>query len=52
MMTNRNLDMDVLRSVVALDEHGTLAQAGERVGRTQAALPLDASGGLRLQNDY
>ncbi|MEN9417757.1 MAG: HTH-type transcriptional regulator HdfR [Pseudomonadota bacterium] len=36
----RNLDMDVLRSVVALDEHGTLAQAGERVGRTQAALSL------------
>lgn len=39
-MATRNLDMDVLRSVVALDEHGTLAQAGERVGRTQAALSL------------
>jgi DNA-binding transcriptional LysR family regulator len=39
-MTIRNLDMDVLRSVVALDDHGTLAQAGERVGRTQAAVSL------------
>lgn len=39
-MSFRNLDMDVLRSLVAFDDHGTLAQAGERVGRTQAALSL------------
>lgn len=39
-MNFRNLDMDVLRSLVAFVDHGTLAQAGERVGRTQAALSL------------
>ena len=39
-MKTRNLDMDVLRSLVAFTDHGTLAQAGDRVGRTQAALSL------------
>jgi DNA-binding transcriptional LysR family regulator len=39
-MKSRNLDMDVLRSLVAFTDHGTLAQAGDRVGRTQAALSL------------
>jgi DNA-binding transcriptional LysR family regulator len=39
-MTPRNLDMDVLRSLVAFDDHGTLAGAAEKVGRTQAALSL------------
>ncbi len=39
-MNLRNLDMDVLRSLVAFTDHGTLAQAGEQVGRTQAALSL------------
>jgi DNA-binding transcriptional LysR family regulator len=37
---NRNFDMDVLRSLAALADHGTLAQAAARVGRTQAALSL------------
>jgi len=36
----RNLDMDVLRSLTALADRGSLAQASERVGRTQAALSL------------
>lgn len=36
----RNLDMDVLRSFVALADHGSLKAAAERVGRTQAALSL------------
>jgi DNA-binding transcriptional LysR family regulator len=39
-MKSRNLDMDVLRSLVAFTDHGTLAQAADRVGRTQAALSL------------
>ncbi|MBK0393290.1 LysR substrate-binding domain-containing protein [Ramlibacter algicola] len=39
-MTVRNLDMDVLRSFVALAENGTLASAADRVARTQAALSL------------
>lgn len=39
-MNARNLDMDVLRSLVAFDEHGTLSQAAAQVGRTQAALSL------------
>lgn len=39
-MKTRNLDMDVLRSLVAFTDHGTLAQAADRVGRTQAALSL------------
>src|SRR3569832_2295765 len=39
-MKHRNLDMDVLRSLVALDDHGTLAGAAEKVARTQAALSL------------
>ena len=39
-MNLRNLDMDVLRSFVAFADHGTLAQAGGQVGRTQAALSL------------
>ena len=39
-MKIRNLDMDVLRSLVAFIDHGTLAEAGDRVGRTQAALSL------------
>ena len=36
----RNLDMDLLRSLVALADLGTLKGAAERVGRTQAALSL------------
>ena len=39
-MNFRNLDMDVLRSLVAFDDHGTLALAAAQVGRTQAALSL------------
>ncbi|MFM7532308.1 MAG: LysR substrate-binding domain-containing protein [Rubrivivax sp.] len=39
-MKTRNLDMDVLRSLVAFTDRGTLAEAGEQVGRTQAALSL------------
>ena len=39
-MNPRNFDMDVLRSLVALADQGTLAQAAVRVGRTQAALSL------------
>lgn len=39
-MKPRNLDMDLLRSLAALDDHGTLASAAVRVGRTQAALSL------------
>ena len=40
LMSPRNLDMDVLRSLVAFVDHGTLALAAGRVGRTQAALSL------------
>lgn len=36
----RNLDMDLLRSLAALADLGSLSQASERVGRTQAALSL------------
>jgi DNA-binding transcriptional LysR family regulator len=36
----RNFDMDVLRSLVALADLGSLALASDRVGRTQAALSL------------
>ena len=36
----RNLDMDLLRSLVALTDAGTLKAAAARVGRTQAALSL------------
>ena len=39
-MNARNLDMDVLRSLVALADHGTLASAAGKVARTQAALSL------------
>lgn len=39
-MKMRNLDMDVLRSLVALADNGTLASAADRVARTQAALSL------------
>ncbi len=39
-MNHRNFDMDVLRSMVAFADHGTLGLAAERVGRTQAALSL------------
>jgi DNA-binding transcriptional LysR family regulator len=39
-MKHRNLDMDVLRSLAALADHGTLASAAGQVGRTQAALSL------------
>ena len=39
-MNHRNLDMDVLRSLIALADHGTLASAADRVARTQAALSL------------
>jgi len=39
-MKHRNLDMDVLRSLVALADHGTLASAAQQVARTQAALSL------------
>ena len=39
-MNPRNFDMDVLRSLAALADQGTLAQAATRVGRTQAALSL------------
>lgn len=39
-MRQRNLDMDVLRSLVALADYGTLALAAEQVARTQAALSL------------
>lgn len=36
----RTFDMDVLRSLAALADRGSLAQASEHVGRTQAALSL------------
>ncbi len=39
-MNPRNFDMDVLRSMVAFADHGTLGLAAARVGRTQAALSL------------
>lgn len=39
-MNARNFDMDVLRSMVAFADHGTLGLAAARVGRTQAALSL------------
>jgi DNA-binding transcriptional LysR family regulator len=39
-MKSRNLDMDVLRSLVAFCDRGTLALAAAHVGRTQAALSL------------
>lgn len=39
-MSPRNFDIDLLRSLVALVDLGSLAQAAERVGRTQAALSL------------
>lgn len=39
-MKLRNFDMDLLRSLAALADQGTLAQAASRVGRTQAALSL------------
>lgn len=39
-MKIRNLDMDVLRSLVAYCDRGTLALAAQEVGRTQAALSL------------
>lgn len=39
-MNVRNLDMDLLRSLAAFADHGTLAEAARRVGRTQAALSL------------
>lgn len=36
----RNLDIDLLRSLVAFADTGTLGRAAARVGRTQAALSL------------
>ena len=39
-MKPRNFDMDLLRSLVAFADHGTLGRAAARVGRTQAALSL------------
>lgn len=39
-MNVRNLDMGLLRSLAAFADHGTLAEAARRVGRTQAALSL------------
>lgn len=39
-MSPRNFDIDLLRSLVALVDLGSLALAAERVGRTQAALSL------------
>lgn len=39
-MSPRNLDIDLLRSLVALVDQGSLALAAQRVGRTQAALSL------------
>jgi DNA-binding transcriptional LysR family regulator len=39
-MLARNLDIDLLRSLVALVDLGSLALAAHRVGRTQAALSL------------
>jgi DNA-binding transcriptional LysR family regulator len=39
-MNPRNLDMGLLRSLVAFADHGTLGLAAARVGRTQAALSL------------
>jgi len=39
-MNTRNLDMDLLRSLAAFADHGTLGLAAARVGRTQAALSL------------
>lgn len=39
-MTVRNLDIDLLRSLAAFADYGTLGLAAARVGRTQAALSL------------
>lgn len=53
----RNFDMDVLRSLAELADRGSLAQASERVGRTQAALSLqmrrleDQAGQALLRRD-
>jgi DNA-binding transcriptional LysR family regulator len=40
MRAPRNLDIDLLRSLVAFADEGTLGRAAARVGRTQAALSL------------
>jgi len=39
-MNAKNFDMDLLRSLVALSDLGSLRLAADRVGRTQAALSL------------
>lgn len=39
-MTRKNLPMDVLRSLVAIAEYGGFTQAGEVLGRSQAAISL------------
>jgi len=48
-MQTRNFDMDLLRSLVALSDLGSLKQAATRVGRTQAALSLQMR---KLEQQY
>ncbi len=39
-MNTRTIDLDLLRTLIAFDECGSLARAGERIGRSESAVSL------------
>jgi len=47
-MPRINLDLDTLRTLAVAHNHGGLAQAAERLGRTPSAISLQMK---RLQDD-